>query len=89
MLLDFARVEVAALWIHARRGKVEPLVHVGEEKSGTDGGLIVQPRAAIAMPACTDLEVKRAVHSILLRAKNGRQVLRHHRSLSNNSEARD
>lgn len=77
MLLDVAGVDVVALGVHAGRCQVQPLVHVGEEEGGADGGLVVHARAAVAMPARPDLEVERAVYPILLCAEDGCQMLRH------------
>lgn len=79
VVLDLAGVEILGLGVDAGSEHVGALVHVGEEKGGADGGLRVEARAAVAMPARADLEVERAVHSVLLRTEYGRQVLRHGR----------
>lgn len=77
MLLNLAGIDGLALRIDAWGNHIRPLVHVGEEKRGADAGTSVEPRAPIAMPASPDLEVERAVHPILLRSEDRRQVLRH------------
>lgn len=77
MVLDLAGIQVLSLGVDAGGEHVGTLVHVGEEDGGADGGLGVEPRAAIAMPASSDLEVEGAVHSVLLGPENRRQVLRH------------
>ena len=66
MLLNFARVEIPSLRVHAGRGQVQPLVHVGEEQGGTDARLVVEPGTTVSMSASPDLEVEGAVHPVLL-----------------------
>ena len=75
--LNGARVDGLALSVDARRDHVRALVHVGEEKGRAYAGLRVEPRAPVAVSARSDLEVERAVHSVFLRPKYRRQVLRH------------
>lgn len=79
VLLDVGGVEVGvglSLW--GRVGQhVGALVHVGEAECGADGGLRVEPRAPVTMPASPDLEVEGAVHPILLCPEYRRQVFRH------------
>lgn len=77
VLLDLAGIDGLALRIDTWGYHIRPLVHVREQKRGADAGTRVEPRAAIAMPASPDLEVERAVHAILLRSEDRRQVLRH------------
>lgn len=83
VLLDPARINVLGgelgVGAHARgrSDHVGALVHVGEEKSRADAGLRVEARAAVAMPTSPNLEVERAVHAVLLRSEDRRQVLRH------------
>ena len=77
MVLDLLGVEGLALRVDAGGDHVGALVHVGEEKRWADGGLCVEPRAPISVPARSDLEVERTVHSVLLRPEYRRQVLRH------------
>ena len=78
MILDLVRVECLSLIrVNDRGDHVRSLVHVGEEKSGADGGLSVESRAAVAMPASADLEVERTVHTILFGSENRSQMLRH------------
>ena len=78
--LNGARVDGLALSVDARRDHVRALVHVGEEKGRAYAGLRVEPRAPVAVSARSDLEVERAVHSVFLRPKYRRQVLRHFRT---------
>ena len=55
------------------RVDVEVLQHDGL----AEGGLVVDPGAALAVAARADLEVEGAVDLVLLRAEDGGQVLRH------------
>lgn len=77
VFLDLSRVDRLPLGVYARGYHVGPLVHVGEKEGGRDGGPVVQSRAPVAMPACTDLEIERAIDTVFLCAEYGRQVLRH------------
>ena len=78
VVLDLAGIHGGLLGLGARRGEhVRPLVHVGEEEGGADAGPGVQPGATIPVPARPDLEVEGAVHPVLLRPEDRRQVLRH------------
>lgn len=77
MILSFTWINGLASCIDARRDHIRPSVHTGEKESWADAGTRVNPGAVITMPASSDLEVERAVHPILLRPKDGRQVLRH------------
>lgn len=74
MILGFTWINGLALCIDARRDHIRPLVHTGEKESWADAGTSVNPGAVIAMPASSNLEVEGAVHPILLRPKDGRQV---------------
>uniref|UniRef100_A0A8R7QDS9 Uncharacterized protein n=1 Tax=Triticum urartu TaxID=4572 RepID=A0A8R7QDS9_TRIUA len=75
--LDLDGVDGVALRVHARGDHVGALVHVAEQQRGRDGRLVVQAGAAVAVPARADLEVERAVHAVLLRAEDRREVLGH------------
>lgn len=77
VLLDPAGINGLPLGIHSRRDHVRPLVHVGKQQSGRDCGPIVEPGTAIPVTASSNLEIERAVNPVLLRTKNGSQVLRH------------
>lgn len=77
VLLDPVRVDGVALRVHARGDHVRALVHVAEQQRRRDGRLVVQAGAPVAVPARADLEVEGAVHAVLLRAKDGSQVLSH------------
>lgn len=77
VVLDLARVDGLALGVDPGSYHVGALVHVGEEESRRDCGAVVQARAAVAVSARADLEVKRAVDAVLLCTEDGRQVLRH------------
>lgn len=56
---------------------VGSLVHVGEKDGWADGGFGVESGTTVSMPASSDLEVERTVHSVLLSPKYGCQMLRH------------
>lgn len=79
VVLDFLRIEVLllSLRVEARSEHVGALVHVRETNSGANGGFCVETRTAVTMPASSDLEVERTVHSVLLRPEYRSQVLRH------------
>jgi len=77
MLLQFAWVHVLCMRISSGNGHVRPLIHVGEQQSGTDSGSVVHARTSITMSACTNLEVERTVHPILFGTKYRSQMLRH------------
>lgn len=67
MGLDLLRIDGLALGVDAGGDHIGALVHVGKQEGGADAGLSVQTRAPVAVPARADLEVKRAVHPVLLR----------------------
>lgn len=75
--LDLAGFDGVALRVEARGDHVRALVHVAEQQGRRDGGTVVQARAAVAVAARADLEVERAVHAVLLRAEDRREVLSH------------
>ena len=80
VVLDVARVEIGLSLGVKSRGwgeHVRALVHVGEEKGRAYAGLRVEPRAPVAVPARSDLEIERAVHPVFLSSEYRRQVLRH------------
>ena len=52
-------------------------VEVLEHDGLAERRLVVDPRAALAVAACADLEVEGAVDLVLLGAEDGGQVLRH------------
>ena len=86
VVLDLVGVEglglgLVRVWGEERGDHVGALVHVGEEEGGADGGLGVEPGAAVAVPAGPDLEVERAVHPVLLRPEYRCQVLRHNNQI--------
>lgn len=75
--LDLLRVDGVALSINSRGDHVRTQVHVGEQQRRRDRRLVVQAGASVAMAARADLEVEGAVHAVLLRAKDGSEVLGH------------
>lgn len=77
MLLNFAGVDVLALWIQPGGGQIGALVHVGEEDGGANSGSGVQAGTTIAMAASADLEVERAIDTVLLGSEDGSQMLSH------------
>lgn len=90
VVLDLAGVEGLALRINAWGGEhVGSLVHIGEQKGGANTRFGVKPRAAVTMPASSDLEVKRAVNSVFLCSEYRRQVFRHYCLLVNGEETDD
>lgn len=79
MLLNFAGIHVVPLRVQARRCHVRPLIHVGQQQSGTDSGPVVQSGAAIPVPARANLEIKWTVDAILLCPEDGGEMLCHAR----------
>lgn len=80
VVLDVARVEIGLSLGVQRRGwgeHVRALVHVGEKERWADCWLGVEPRAPVAVPAGSDLEIERTVHPVFLSSEYRRQVLRH------------
>lgn len=77
MFLHLFGINRLALSVNARSNHVGALVHVGKQKRGANTGLRVETRATVPVPTRADLEVERAVNSVLLRPENRRQVLRH------------
>lgn len=66
VVLNLARVDGVPLWVHAGGDHVGSLVHVGEQDGWADAGFRVEPRASIAVSACSDFEVEWAIHSVFL-----------------------
>lgn len=77
MGLDLRSIERWALRIDSGGQQVGSLVHVGEEQGRADTRFGVKSGAPISMSACSYLEVKRAVHSVLFRSEYRRQMLSH------------
>lgn len=77
MGLDLLGVEGLALRVNTRGDHIGALVHIGQQQCGADAGLSVETGATVSVPARADLEVKWAVHPILLGPEYRRQVLRH------------
>lgn len=77
MVLNLLRVKRLALGIDSGRDHVRALIHVGKHYGWTDARLRVEARAPVSVTAGPNLEVKRAVHSVLLRPENRRQMLCH------------
>lgn len=63
--LDLARVQGLPLGVDTGGDHVGSLVHVGEEEGWGDCGTVVETRATVSVTARADLEVERAVHSVL------------------------
>lgn len=77
VFLDLKGIERLALGFDARGDHVWTVVHVGEEESGRNGRSGVEARATVTVTASTNFEVERTIDSVLLRAEDGSQVLRH------------
>lgn len=78
MLLALARINGHGQAVGPGRGVERGiLVHVLHQQCWTDGGSVMQAGAAITMSASPNLEVEGAVHTILLCAKDGSQMLGH------------
>jgi hypothetical protein len=70
MLLHLLRINGLALSINTRCYHIRALIHVSKHKSRRYGWPVVQTGAAIPMTTSPNLEVKRAVHPVLLSAKD-------------------
>lgn len=71
MLLNLAGINGLALGVDSGGDHVGALVHVGQQKGGGDGRTVMEAGAAVAVAASADLEVERAVDTVLLGAEDG------------------
>merc|ERR1719409_2555952 len=76
LLLDLLRVELRRVAAGRRDLRRRVLVHVLHDHRLREGRLVVLARAPVAVAARADLEVERAVHLVLLRAVDAREMRR-------------
>lgn len=66
VLLYLAGIDGLTLRIYSGGDHVRALVHVREKEGWGDRRSVVEPRAPVPMPACSNLEIKGAIHTVLL-----------------------
>jgi hypothetical protein len=71
-LLRLIRGRVDEVEVHVRS-----LIHVWENKSGTNGWFSMKTRTAVTMSTSSDLKVERTVNSVFLSSEYRCQMLRH------------
>mmetsp|Transcript_70691 Transcript_70691/g.182260 ORF Transcript_70691/g.182260 Transcript_70691/m.182260 type:complete len:214 (+) Transcript_70691:625-1266(+) len=77
LLRTVVHVIIPRLVVRQRQGLRRVRVHVGQQESLTHRRPIVQSVALVAIAACPDLEVERAIDAVLLSPEDARKLLSH------------